>query len=86
MLTFATAVSENISNGGIDMWNVSFLIATDQFGNSVTVTTDDIVIAAFTENGKRISRKIKLEETPPCLSVAIDDLLKLLADKQRTST
>ncbi|MBR2518522.1 MAG: hypothetical protein IKE46_01850 [Selenomonadaceae bacterium] len=67
------------------MWNVFMLAATDPFGNSVAIGGNEITIAAFAEDGKRISRKIKLEETPPCLSVAIDDLLKLLTDKQRNS-
>ena len=79
MLTFATAESESILSGGIDMWQIVMLAATDPLGNSVT-------IAAFAEDGKRILRKTKLEETPPCLSVAIDDLLKWLADEQRNST
>ena len=68
------------------MWNVFMFTATDPLGNSVAIGGDEITIAAFDKNGKRISRKIKLKETPPCLSVAIDDLLKLLADEQRNST
>ncbi|MBR3747960.1 MAG: hypothetical protein IKN27_13470 [Selenomonadaceae bacterium] len=68
------------------MWQVFMLAATDPLGNSVAIGGDEITIAAFAEDGKRISRKIKVKETPPCLSVAIDDLLKWLADKQRNST
>ena len=84
MSTFATAVSGAMSNGGIDMWNVVLLIATDQFGNSVTIDQDKIQLAAFTENGARVSRKILIDETPPCLSVAVDDLLKSLAHTKPT--
>ena len=68
------------------MWQIVMLAATDPLGNSVAIGGNEVTIAAFAEDGKRISRKIKLEETPPCLSVAIDDLLKWLADKQRNST
>ena len=68
------------------MWQIVMLAATDPFGNSVAIGGNEITIAAFDKNGKRISRKIKYEETPPCLSAAIDDLLKWLADKQRNST
>ena len=68
------------------MWQIFMLAATDPFGNSVAIGGDEITIAAFAKDGKRIYRKIKLEETPPCLSVAIDDLLKWIADKQRNST
>ena len=75
-----------MSNGGIDMWNVFMLAANDPFGNTVLISDNEITIAAFSKDGKRISRKIKLEETPPCLSVAIDDLLKWLADEQKNST
>ena len=57
-----------------------------QFGNTVAIGGNEVTIAAFAGDGKRISRKIKLEETPPCLSVDIDDLLKWLADEQRDST
>ncbi len=68
------------------MWNVFMLAATDPLGNSVAIGGNEVTIAAFSKDGKRISRKIKLEETPPCLLVAIDDLLKWLADEQRNST
>ncbi len=68
------------------MWEVFMLAATDPFGNSVTIGGDEFTIATFSKDGKRISRKIKLEETPPCLSVAIDDLIKRLANEQRNST
>ena len=68
------------------MWQIVMLAATDPFGNTVLIGDNEITIAAFAEDGKRISRKIKLEETPPCLSVAVDDLLKWLADEQRNST
>ncbi|MBR1646028.1 MAG: hypothetical protein IJ685_04530 [Selenomonadaceae bacterium] len=60
------------------MWNVVLLVATDQYGNSVTIDQDKVKIAAFTDNGARVSRKILIDETPPCLSVAVDDLLKQL--------
>ena len=82
-----TAVSAQTSNGGIDICGkLLFRPQLPPFGNSVAVSCDDVTIAAFTEDGKRISRTIKLEETPPCLSVAIDDLLKLIADEQKIST
>ena len=66
------------------MWKVFMLAATDPFGNTVAIDDNKVTIAAFAGDGKRISRKIKLEETPPCLSVAIDDLIKLLA-KENTA-
>ena len=68
------------------MWQIVMLAATDPFGNSVAMGGNEVTVAAFAKDGKRISRKIKLEETPPCLSVAIDDLLKSLANEQRNST
>ena len=86
MSTFVTAVSAVTLSGGIDMWQIVMLAATDQLGNSVAIGGNEVTIAAFVEDGKRISRTIKYEETPPCLSVAIDDLLKWLADEHKNST
>ncbi|MBR4384674.1 MAG: hypothetical protein IKP64_14100, partial [Selenomonadaceae bacterium] len=62
------------------------LAATDPSGNSVAIGGDEITITAFAKDGKRISRKIKVKETPPCLSAAIDDLLKLIADNKKNKS
>ena len=62
------------------MWHVETLIAVDDDGNSVEIDEDVIVVSMLIKNGIRISRELPLDETPPCLSVAVDDLIKTLSD------
>ena len=83
MLTFVTAVSAPISSGGIDMWDVNRLVATDKNGNYIVVESGKLIVSTLTASG-RVYRNFELKETPPCLSVAVDDLIKQLANKKST--
>lgn len=67
------------------MWNVNRIVASDENGSYVVIENEKVVVSTLTNLG-RVYRNFELKETPPCLSVAIDDLLKLLADEQRIST
>lgn len=79
MSTFATAVSASISNGGIDMWTVSELLAVDDKTGSYVSLANGVVKICRTKNSVSVLRRVKVKETPPCLSVAVNDFLKLLA-------
>ena len=85
MSTFATAVAAPISNGGIDMWRVNRIVASDEKGNYVVIENEKVVVSTLTSSG-RVYRNFELKETPPCLSVAVNDLIKMLTDEEKTST
>ena len=63
------------------MWYVNKLIATDDFGNYVVLENGQVVLSASTDLG-RMYRNFELDENPPCLSVAVSDLLDLLAEDE----
>ena len=65
------------------MWKITHLVATDENGNYVIVENEKLIVSTFADSG-RVYRNFELKETPPCLSVAIDDLIKQLADKNST--
>lgn len=62
------------------MWRVEKLIAVDDKGNTVEVDEDRVIVTVNVDNGLKISRSLPLDETPPCLSVAVNDLLNFIAD------
>ena len=66
------------------MWQVNKLVAIDQ-NNYIVVENGKIVISTSMDSG-RIYRNFELNETPPCLSVAVNDLIKLLTDEEQNST
>ena len=61
------------------MWYVNTLIATDDFGNYVMLENNQVVLSASTDLG-RMYRNFELAECPPCLSIAVADLLDTLAE------
>ena len=56
------------------MWHVNKLIATDGNGNYVDLDDDKCVLCASTASG-RVYRNVEFKTQPPCLSVAVNDLL-----------
>lgn len=63
------------------MWNVTKLIAVDEKGNRVEIADGRrVTVTVNIDNGLRISRELLLEDAPPHLSVAVDDLLKIITD------
>lgn len=64
------------------MWKVNRFVATDEFGNYVVVDNDKVILATVTASG-RVYHNLELKETPPCLSVAVNDLLNLITDKEK---
>lgn len=85
MSTFATVVSVRISFGGIDMWRVNRIVASDENGNYVAVENEKVVVSTLTNSG-RVYRNFELKETPPCLSVAVNDLITMLTNEGKIST
>ncbi len=67
------------------MWQVNKLVAIDQNDNYIVVENGKVVVSTLTTSG-RVYRNFELKETPPCLSVAVNDLIKLLTDTEKTST
>ena len=65
------------------MWKIESMSAFDENGNYVTVLDGNITVGVRKKN-KTICRKFKIKETPPCLSVAVADLIKLLAKEAPT--
>ena len=64
------------------MWRIEALVAVDDDGNVVEID-DDYVRVTVTLNSKtniKVTRSFLLDETPPCLSIAIDDLINFIAD------
>lgn len=61
------------------MWEVESMSAFDENGNYVTVLDDKITVGVRAKKKNTLIRKFKVKETPPCLSVAVADLIKLLA-------
>lgn len=64
------------------MWRVKALIAVDDDGNVVEIDDDyaTVTVTLDSEANVRVTRGFLLEETPPCLSIAIDDLINFIAD------
>ncbi len=60
------------------MWKVDTICASDDKGNFICLIKGTLTLYVATDS-LHISKKIEIKETPPCLSVAIDDLLKVLA-------
>lgn len=65
------------------MWEIETLMAGDDNGNYVTLVNGKLTVNVKTKSVK-IFRVVELKETPPCLSVAVNDLIKLLA-KENTA-
>ena len=65
------------------MWKIETLMAGDESGNYVTLVNGKLTVNVKTKSAK-ISRVVELKETPPCLSVAVSDLIKLLAKEAPT--
>ena len=65
------------------MWEIETLMAGDESGNYVTLVNGKLTVNVKTKSAK-IFRVVELKETPPCLSVAVSDLIKLLA-KENTA-
>ena len=64
------------------MWRIEALVAVDDDGNVVEID-DNYVRVTVTLNSKtniKVTRGFLLDETPPCLSIAIDDLINFIAD------
>lgn len=59
------------------MWIVETLIAADDNGNFVTLVSDKITLNVNRDNLK-ICRVFDIKETPPCLQIAVNDLIKQL--------
>ena len=64
------------------MWRVKALIAVDDDGNVVEIDDDyaTVTVTLNFEANVRVTRGFPLDETPPCLSIAIDDLINFIAD------
>ena len=59
------------------MWHVDKLVAFDAAGNSVTIDDEKITVTV-TKDKIKIIRRFDFKETLPCLSIAVDDLIKQL--------
>lgn len=66
------------------MWEVNSLFATDDNGNSVSIKNNRVTISVLSAKNKLVYRNFNIKETPPCLSVAVNDLIKLLAKEGTT--
>ena len=62
------------------MWHVKKLIAVDNAGNTVEVHDNTVTVTVTFKSGIRISRTLPLDDTPPCLSVAVSDLIKIISE------
>lgn len=62
------------------MWHVEKLIAVDDEGNTVELDDEIVNITVNLNNGLRITRTLPLAETPPCLSIAVNDLINYIAE------
>ena len=68
------------------MWKIISLVAVeDETGGRVRIEDGRAKITVVTDS-VAVFRRAKLPETPPCLSVAIDDLLKFLADDKKNKS
>ena len=65
------------------MWKILELVAEDERGNRITIEKGfgSLVVK---RDSQRIQRNFFLNGTPPCLSVAVADLIKLLAKEDTT--
>lgn len=63
------------------MWHVKTLIAVDDDGNIVEIDDDYVTVTVtLSDTNIKVTRGFLLDETPPCLSIAIDDLINFIAD------
>lgn len=60
------------------MWKVESLTSVDENGNLLVLHKDKLRIYAF-PNGKTVVRIFDLKDTPPCLQIAVTDLIKQLS-------
>jgi len=66
------------------MWKIISLVAVDEeTGGRVTIEDNRVKVTTVADS-VALFRRVKLKEPPPCLSVAIDDLLKALAKEDTT--
>ena len=61
------------------MWKVDSLFAADSNGNYISIKNKRVTLSNRDAKNKLIYRNFTVKETPPCLSVAVADLIKLLA-------
>lgn len=66
------------------MWEVNSLFAADNNGNYVSLKNNRVTISICNAKNKLVYRNFNIKETPPCLSVAVNDLIKLLAKEGNT--
>lgn len=67
------------------MWKIDSMFAVDDNGNYVSIIKNKrVTISIRDAKNKLIYRDFTVKETPPCLSVAVADLIKLLA-KENTA-
>lgn len=63
------------------MWHVKTLIAVDDDGNIVEIDDDYVTVTVtLSDTNIKVTRGFLLDETPPCLSIAVDDLINFIAD------
>ena len=66
------------------MWKIISLVAVDEETGGRVAIEDNRVKIATGADSVTLFRRVKLKETPPHLSVAVDDLLKVLAKEAPT--
>lgn len=64
------------------MWHVKALIAVDDDGNIVEIDDDYVTVTVTlkSDTNIKVTRGLLLDETPPCLSVAVSDLINYVTD------
>ena len=65
------------------MWTINTLVALDDEDNFITLAGGKLTIHVVKDHKFKISRVIDVEETPPCLSIAVDDLLRQVTHNDR---
>lgn len=65
------------------MWTIEQLVAVDDNGNFVTLAGGRLVLQILKGTTFKISRVIDVKDTPPCLSIAVDDLLRQVTRNDR---
>ena len=65
------------------MWKIISLVAVDEETGGRVAIEDNRVKIATVADSVTLFRRVKLKETPPHLSVAIDDLLKLITEEKK---
>lgn len=66
------------------MWEVNSLFAADDNGNYVTLKNNRVTLSVRDAKNKLVYRNFSIKETPPCLIIAVNDLINLLAKEGDT--